>query len=341
MAHYCRPEASDLLLKRIVNRGSFGVEIFFVLSGFLITHLLLREERNFGCISLRLFYLRRAVRLLPPLAVLVGALAVASAIGVMRIPAIDLLAGLLFFRNYVGTSPETGHLWTLAIEEQFYLLWPVGLLLVRNLRSRLAFTAAFVAASPLWAQWNYDAAGGAAHVNGWRTDLRLAPLTVGALLALLQAAPRPRRFLTHRLVCGGGTAAAAAAVLGLAFLTDLFDVRVVRAFVPTLTWACVAVVINALIADRRALLTRLMEMRAPVWLGTLSYSLYLWQQPFAPHVSETTQAWFRTFPVNLCFAFMLAVGSHYVVERPFLSIRKRLRRRSHDAETGAAAAGEA
>jgi peptidoglycan/LPS O-acetylase OafA/YrhL len=108
--------------------GSAGVTIFFVLSGFLITGVLLREEAKTGKISLRLFYFRRALRLFPALWIYL--------IAVVALWLTDehphhnwdgIFASLLYVRNFMGEGYETDHLWSLSIEEQFYLIWPIVL----------------------------------------------------------------------------------------------------------------------------------------------------------------------------------------------------------------------
>ena len=325
-AHFCPRFSAKPTLDRLVEQGGFGVEIFFVLSGFLITHLLIREEQTSGNISIRLFYLRRALRILPPLLAFLAFLALASALGAVNVPAIDMISGLFFLRNYIGTSLETGHLWSLAIEEQFYLIWPISLVFIGSVRWRLYLTAALVCLLPFWQNLSFRLAGGAQAVNGWRTDLRMEPLAIGALLALLLAVPTTRSLLTHRFVQGPWPAAGALIFLCLALLTNALDVPVLRAFLPTMMWLCVAVAINCSIHGRDSLLTTVLETKPLVWLGTLSYSLYLWQQPFAPRLPHVPTTWFRTFPVDLLLALFLATCSYYIIERPFLSLRGRLRR---------------
>jgi peptidoglycan/LPS O-acetylase OafA/YrhL len=308
-----------------VSRGGFGVEIFFVLSGFLITHLLLREETASGHISIRLFYARRSLRILPPVLCFLAVLAAAKAAGAIAVPTSDLVAGLLFIRNYDGTSAETGHLWTLAIEEQYYLLWPFLLLFVRGPWARIVLTWAYVVLAPFWIQLNFRWAGGADNVNSWRTDLRMAPLAVGSLLALLPAVPWGGRVLEHRFVRGFGAAVAATGLLGIVLLTDTLHLPVLRAFLPTVSWLCVAVIINCLTRNPESWPTRVLGTQPVVWIGTLSYSLYLYQQPFAPNVPGSGPDLFRQFPVNLCCVAVLAVASYYVVEQPLLSLRGKLR----------------
>jgi len=329
LMHFCPSSASGSLWDKVVDNGGFGVEVFFVLSGFLITHLLLREEKAAGRISIRLFYARRALRILPPLVLYLAFLYLACMAGAIEVPITDLFAGLLFCRNYVGTSLETGHLWTLAIEEQFYLLWPITLVLIKSVRFRLLFTAGFVCLSPFWRHLTIRLASDPSAINQLRTDLRIEPLAIGALLALLLSIPLARGFLTRPFIRGLWIAALAMVFLCAVLLTNTLDVPIMRAFTPTLSWVCVAAIINCSIHDPTDWLTSMLELRPLVWLGTLSYSLYLWQQPFAPYVGGgASPAWFRESPINLLFAFSLAVFSFYCVERPIFSLRSRLRQES-------------
>ena len=110
-----------------------GVLIFFVLSGFLITGLLCAEERQFGRISLRDFYLRRAFRILPAFSVFLGTVILLVHLGLITESRRTIIAALLFIKNFMGSGPSTlGHLWSLSMEEQFYLVWPILFRLVRR-----------------------------------------------------------------------------------------------------------------------------------------------------------------------------------------------------------------
>ncbi|MBV8782143.1 MAG: acyltransferase, partial [Phycisphaerae bacterium] len=117
-------------INAVAAKGQFGVEIFFVLSGFLITMLLLREEQKHGRIDLKMFYIRRGFRILPPAMTYLLVVAVLAIVGVSTASG-DLATSALFVRNFFSWgSTDTGHFWTLAIEEQFYLLWPLALVVL-------------------------------------------------------------------------------------------------------------------------------------------------------------------------------------------------------------------
>ena len=326
--HYCPKHLRNDPFGKFVPWGIFGVDIFFVLSGFLITHLLLREEQNEGHVDLQNFYIRRVIRILPPLVVYLTCLAVANLVGLVEVPTIDFLAGLLFFRNYAGKSVETAHFWTLGIEEQFYLLWPILFVFVRHPRSRILITASAVFLSPFWRQWNYQVAGGPMNVNSARFDLRSDPIAVGALLAILLSIPSMKAFLVWRPVRGSWSVVIALTFLSIMFYTKISDIRLLRAFVPTLNYLAIATLINCAIHDRRSKWAAFLGMRPLAWIGTLSYSIYLWQEPFAPHIPGSHPAGFREFPGNLLMAFCSAMLCYHLIERPLSSVRQRLRRRS-------------
>ena len=129
--------------------GGIGVDLFFVISGFLITLLLLRERRRNGSISLRAFYVRRCWRILPAYLVFLGALFVLSVFGVVDLTERDWAGALTYTVNFrPGTSWVMGHLWSLSVEEHFYLLWPVLLLLLGPARA-CALAALYVVTAPV------------------------------------------------------------------------------------------------------------------------------------------------------------------------------------------------
>jgi peptidoglycan/LPS O-acetylase OafA/YrhL len=300
--HFYQFPKDQSVLHRVSDQGGFGVEIFFVLSGFLITYLVLREERGTGSISLKLFYARRALRILPPLVLFLFAISLGTTLGVINVPAADIAASLCFLRNYVGDSPETGHLWTLAIEEQFYLIWPITLIVVKSFHLRLFIGSAIIVLTPFWTYVYIQKIGHGQPFNSWRTDLRFSPLAVGGLLALLLTNTTGARILTSRIVCNFYLCVGAIAFISLNLLTDVFNMPVVKGFRSTFNTIAVALIINCLIHGRAWMIGSVMESRIFIWVGTLSYSLYLWQQPFAPNLPRSTLTWYKQFPVGLTWA---------------------------------------
>lgn len=116
---------TNLWVRMLFAHAALGVRIFFVISGYLITRLLLEEIRQFGNLSLPLFYARRALRILPAFLLFVAALVILNRLAVIKLPPGDLLLVLTYTVNFNTQGCwYSGHLWSLSVEEQFYLLWP-------------------------------------------------------------------------------------------------------------------------------------------------------------------------------------------------------------------------
>ena len=320
-ARYTEDFPAFELLGKISHVGVVGVQIFFVISGFLITWLLLGEEGKTGRISLKGFYSRRALRILPPAFVYLAAVGVMANLRATPVTHRELLAATLFFRNLsLGGSGYTKHYWSLSLEEQFYLVWPLLLIWLPR-RARLWATAGLISVEPVWRQlniWRHTAAD----VNWQRTDLRYSGLLVGALLALVLAEPRLKAKLDRLLVFGPGVFAVAAAALVALLALPLDSQPKVFRVDPELMQALPTVVLVAVLVEGRGgVFSSLFELAPIRWLGRLSYSLYLWQQLFC---FQSTGPWFEHFPLNVLAALAFAAASYYFIEQPILRWRDRL-----------------
>jgi peptidoglycan/LPS O-acetylase OafA/YrhL len=288
--------------------GAFGVESFFVLSGFLITWLLCIEEDKYGVISLPSFYARRALRILPPAFLYIVCVSFLGSLGWADIAANEPLYCLFFIRNLMPNGGQhLGHFRSLAIEEQFYLLWPLGFLLLRSDKRRLVFTGLLFIAEPFWKHLMFKLAGGAANVNSWRFDLRYDALMIGCCLALLRHSPQFRRLTTSQLSKSTPTAfvALAVTVAGCAGLAGPFST--------SLSFVGVVVFINFAVERETGVVGSFLNSAPIVWIGQLSYSLYLWQQIFC---WRSQLPWVGRFPQNIAAALGVAALSYYLLESP-------------------------
>jgi peptidoglycan/LPS O-acetylase OafA/YrhL len=323
-AQRCRGFPAWPWLHDLAAPGGFGVTIFFVISGFLITWLLLREEQRFGRFDLKLFYARRAARVAPPALFYVAVTAALRMAGRADSSPLELAACALFSRNLVAGSEATGHYWSLAIEEQFYLAWPCLLMVLGTQRRRFAATAALVVLAPVWRQANIRMFG-AVSVNWLRADLRYDALLLGALLALARHEPATRGALDRASRVGStGCTIIACALLGTLLAPLEHQPKIVVLLLPSLQIACVGALLQIVLSGRAVAATWLLECKLAVWIGKISYSLYLWQQP--------SFYWWQGggaegFTLGVMSAFGRGAAAFFLVERPFDRLRTRFQRR--------------
>ena len=313
--------------------SDIGVNIFFVLSGFLITWLLLKEREKTGAISLKTFYVRRAFRLLPAYYVFM-VVALGQYYG-RHIPGgtrTDIvLPGLFYYTNYfnaVHDHPPTplSHTWSLAIEEQFYLVWPLAfaLLMRWGRRAVAGFLVPAIVVVVAWRSYLYVSLDvGTAYVyNAFET--RFDTLAIGCLTAVLS---QDARFVA------GAQAISRRWYLPLITLVVLF---VQHAFRPdTFTYTvgftldglliAVAILQLLLLVDHPA--WRWLEHPIPRYLGTISYPIYLYHG-LCNAVAGRLVPDLRPLRFLLAFACAALVGtlSFYLIEKPFLRLRDRLTR---------------
>lgn len=303
--------------------GHLGVLVFFVISGFLITSILMAERAKTGTISLKQFYLRRVLRIFPAFYVLLLALAVAAWLGWIDLRGHDFLFASTYTVNYYPHHPwQIGHLWSLSIEEQFYLLWPLALLVLAERRALWFAIAAIFGAPVLRAairQYLF-------HINPHAAiaDMSIFPamsdyLATGCALALL----RPW-LLTQSWYLRLTASPWLVLAVPLIFLMNRLDgYTIAMLFGSPVLNVGVALLVESCTRHERSLAGRVLNWKPLAALGVLSYSLYLWQQPF---LDRHSAAWINAFPQNLAFAFAAALLSYWVVERAFLGLRSRMRR---------------
>ncbi|MGO1166762.1 MAG: acyltransferase family protein [Janibacter sp.] len=279
--------------------GFLGVDIFFVISGFLITTLLVRERRTTGRIDLAGFWTRRARRLLPALVLIVPA-----AILIARTVEADLLVGirrqalgaLTFSTNWLeiadgsnyfaATTPQLFmNFWSLAVEEQFYLFWPLVMLGLLALHRRFALTEGALAtivlgigvASALLMALTYDPANATRAYYG--TDTHLFGLMLGAALAIVWTGPlrgytTTSLWHTRRTWFISGAIVAIAALLVLAGEESAWTFRL---GIPLISVATAVLVLASV--ERPGRLRSTLDLTPLTWIGRRSYGIYLWHWP--------------------------------------------------------------
>jgi peptidoglycan/LPS O-acetylase OafA/YrhL len=315
----------------LVDWGTLGVRVFFVISGFLITGLLLKEIDATGGVSLRHFYFRRTMRIFPAYYVYILCMLVAAALGLVSLQRGDVLAAVTYTMNYHQTHGwSLGHAWSLAVEEQFYLIWP-AVLYFAGVRRGLWIAAAFFVTAPVIRLALLAMPGGASGL-GFTFETVADAIATGCLLAGFRAAfwaqPRYRRLLESRLFVVVPLLLVATATLPTlearhAFGFDRLYVGAYNFVGVTVMNVAIALCIDRVIRFSDRPVGRLLNWTPLAFVGTISYSLYLWQQPF---LNRNRDLAFTAFPVNLALAVLAALTSFYLIEKPALRLRHRLER---------------
>jgi peptidoglycan/LPS O-acetylase OafA/YrhL len=304
--------------------GWIGVDIFFVLSGYLITRILTNEIDSTGTLSFRDFYIRRLLRLGPA----VGCLYLFQVTRAILSPHRSEIIGatavsatyLMNWNRAFDLFPEDvlGHTWSLSMEEQFYLLWPVLLLVIRRQRPLLWLTAA-IAAILLWRYVLVGAGAGDFRIY-YGFDTHSDGLLIGCVLALI-----PRDAKINQLSRLGPFSVAG---LWMAFFLLPATLAAKQPVVLTIVPIFAATVIAA--STTNPLLRKWLSLRAMVFTGKISYGWYLWHYPLitlaASSIDRDTPRGMLLIAACIPASYLMAVLSYFVVELPFLRLKRSLRR---------------
>jgi peptidoglycan/LPS O-acetylase OafA/YrhL len=298
--------------------------LFFAISGILICSRLLEEERRFGKISLRGFYIRRVCRIQP------AAMLYLAVIGIMallhRLPLTfgAFVSAALYFRNYypfhggINNATEfTNHFWSLSMEEHFYLFLPMFLVLCVKRRAMiLAVIAGLLAA------WNAIVTVTPALQFGpvlvWRTDVSLNEIVIPALIAILLGTPNIEQSAVKWVRPWSA--------LLLAVALSVFA----KVHMPALSTVAGILVYPLLLLGTmlhpQSYLTRFLELAPLRFIGRISFSLYLWQQLLftGTYTGAPPLGLLAVFPLNFITVFALATLTYYAVEKPMIRLGHRL-----------------
>jgi peptidoglycan/LPS O-acetylase OafA/YrhL len=321
------PKSLDPVMQWLFD-GNLGVRFFFVISGFLITHLLFHEYNQTGSISLRNFYIRRALRILPVYFVFLLAVFLLQFFTSWYQPTITWIGNLTFTTNFVPASGQTTHLWSLAVEEQFYLLWPFLLVLI-GLRGNHR-TIFYILGTPLLAA---PICRVLSHMNVLPAMVRpffqefsffnnFDSLAIGCIAAILLTRHKFQISAVLNMKKGASIGLGLVLILTPYILTRL---RLGGLFTVPLGNTCQALGFAILLLQSILSPQLFKPLHWPVVkkLGVLSYSIYIWQQIFLcnPQNFGLSRFWFMSFPGALLAAILVAALSYYGLEKPLMGWR--------------------
>jgi len=312
--------------------GALGVQIFFVLSGFLITSLLLKEKLKYGKVSLRNFYIRRILRIVPVAYLFLFVLMTLNYVFQLHLSFLSFLASALYVKNFhlkYNGNWFNGHFWTLSVEEQFYIIFPF--LLVYSVKNYVRVVILLIFAIPLWRYLAFH------NVGAFYTNLVLhktlyllinllgdgtVSILIGSMISILMF-----RGLLPRINTNSNR------YLGLGLCVNGMIILISGNYFPDYTYLIsllfsltVAILIYVTLNNENDYLNHFLKAKLLIRLGILSYSIYIWQQIFLYQ-----QPWENSFKcahslfINLPLLFMTAYLSYNFFEFKFLKLKDRFK----------------
>jgi len=308
------PQKYSRILNLMFN-GVLGVNVFFVLSGFLITYLLLKEEDQFKTISLEKFYKRRVIRIFPVYYLLLLVYFILSILRIISFTNLQWFTSLTYTKNVGGGSWIDGHLWSLGVEEQFYIFWPIVFkYFSKNTRINIAKTILIV--SPFYRILSYK------YFHNTYSFFDNADCLMWGCLSAIYLDEIVSFFYKFNL-----TLLKVISVLLILLFWNLNTFKLLGVLTVPFTKTIYSVSSCILIIVFSQFKTKTIGyifLNLPVmdYLGTLSYSIYIWQQMFF----DSRLGRVSSLPYNYLFIFITALISYNLIEKPILRLKNRFDR---------------
>ena len=322
---FAHSHPTEELQKLAFYSGNLGVRVFFVISGFIITWLLLQEEKSSGGVSLKNFYIRRIARIFPAYYTYLAVVFLLDYAGLINSGStIQKLLNILFLANYGPCEGPTGVLWSLGVEEQFYLLWPGAFIIFRLFTNKgigLIILLGVILCSPTFRGidilcWKNQETYFWLHRFSFLFQMDIVAWgCLGAIVAFHWA--QAVQYLTKYGVL---VLLFALSIITLPYTAQKIDgYGIETVFGPTLEAIGTLLIIIVGVAKSNYFVFRILNLRPVIWLGTISYSLYLWHSIFTgnllPQCGISQNLW-------LPASFGAAMISYYFIELPFVRYRK-------------------
>jgi|GEM_PF-2296750 peptidoglycan/LPS O-acetylase OafA/YrhL len=331
------PEYYEPIVKKFIGLGSSGVYFFFIISGFLITHLLIREYQFSNTIDFRKFYVRRFLRLAPVLVLYLFAVGLFDFFSAeLFISATEYIEALFYLSNldigywsniHITYTKMLRHFWSLAAEEQFYLIWPIVLFFV----IRKKYFKYIIPILLLIAFTGTTLSGGLLHLHN-ETHISILYIigkvlssfdgfAIGCLIGILfhKKPEWINKFKGHSVVCS-------IAFLLLIATTLDFNFGFVESIPLVLfRYMCIVYILLYSLMSTGSFWYKILNTRIFNYVGLLSYSLYVWHMFFFTWKEEPYAYQHTKFPVNLLLTVVVGIISYELFEKKFLLLKERFR----------------
>lgn len=305
----------------IIQDGQFGVNVFFVISGFLITSIMLNEEANTGTVSFKNFFARRVLRIFPAYYFLLFVYFVLQNLGYIHLTLLSWITALTYTKNFIWVSFDwyTAHSWSLSVEEHFYLFWPLVFVYGKSFRKAFAIflimIVPFLRVIDHFYQINW--------IDEQNIFTRIDSIATGVVFALYR-----KQILDFIKSKWSLTLYISSFILLTIRLfpswASKFHIEAI--FIPlglsygTLANFAIAFFMMYVVFGPQKILFKVLNTKVLNYIGLLSYSLYLWQQIFI----SGSDFWIGKYPQNIFFLSLFALFSYYIIEKPFLRLKSKI-----------------
>ncbi|GAB4016674.1 hypothetical protein GCM10028808_45880 [Spirosoma migulaei] len=344
--HTMPPKLANNLLFKYVIHSDLGVHIFFVISGYLITKLLLQEREKTNDINIKNFYIRRSLRIFPVFYTYIFIIIILKqfflAPGVLTYTTIAFASLYLWNYMHLLTVPQPnpslffGHFWTLAMEEQFYLLWPIAFKRIPR-KKLITVVLIIIAIMPIIRIATYIYMPNSRGQIGMMIHTSGDTILTGCLGALLEKSflnSSYAKWLKNNLV--------------MSFI--VFFIFVISPYFGDVFKGAYTLTIGQTISNLSIIVFVLWCIYEPTWLssllnskpfvhiGMLSYSLYIWHLLFIRDINSVLanpnaeSFWFNRFPQNLFFVYLAGIMSFYLIETPLNKLRNKFHKNAKESE---------
>jgi peptidoglycan/LPS O-acetylase OafA/YrhL len=314
-----------MFLGKHILWGSFGVYVFFVISGFLITGLILKEKVKSGSVNLKSFYWRRFVRIFPVYYFYLLTIYILNCFFNLKMENSMFISAMLYLQNfpYFAQPWINSHSWSLAVEEQFYLIWPSLLVFGRFNYLPVFFIILILLAYPILNTLNYFKPAYDIYFLGSLTR-NLPAIMMGSFLslALFKSWFSPLLLQLKKPIFGF--------CLPLAWLSSLpLKLLIMGYFSIPFGFLFTSLFItlfllHVILQKEDSLIFKVFNHKIMVYIGRLSYSIYIWQQIFLIpiYAYPDLSLWWTTYPLNILLAFLTAMASYHFLEMPLLKYKR-------------------
>lgn len=308
---------------RLIENGQLGVNVFFVISGYLITLLLIREKENRNQVSYKNFFLKRVLRIFPAYFFLLLSYFLLQLGGYIYIDNTSWFTAITYTKYFNWKDDwYTSHGWSLSIEEHFYLFWPFIFSLGSVISKRFAFFLIFFSIFVRVLSYHYPISW----VNENTIFYRIDSIAVGCLLAFYKDSIISFVKIEYWKVAAFISFFAIVLAPYWYYVNKLVNVRVLGSCLigegtGILVNVSIGIIMLYSVYISKGLWFKILNSKIFDFIGVLSYSIYLWQQFFTHNGS----AWYNRLPINIFLLLSFSLFSYYVIEKPFLKLKDKIK----------------